>query len=496
MSYTSNLNLLLTPASDTNTTFKTWRVGINGEDDSNMLKIDAAYGNLDTRVTAAQAKADSVAEKVFGGGIETWKDVQDIVRSGAAAQYFDIGDQLVAEKLSSVTANKGSSTGITGVSVTAATFLTAIGETKAGTYTYTYDGANWRDVGGATVALTTTYGVELTGTPAVGDVVNVVVATTSYTFDIIGIDHDTPSDNTKTHSMTLQLHNQLSSTMTFDAKEAFYYAENGLTAGTYHFTVQDDAWYTSDNGKTYQFTLASDAAAGSQLVFGNAYDATFANSTISVYSSADSTTAAQTATVTLGSSGTDLGAVNNTGNMNHMHRALRGNNRWTQSSLRQWLNTDGAANTWWTAKNNFDRPSNASVAGFLKDFDASFLAVLGDVSKSTQLSVADGYGLEASTERFFLLSRPEVYMGAERSTDGPDGKVYTYYGPGYSSLNAPGTGADSHRVKYRGGTAADGWLRTPNASNGNRVRDVNTGGSMDNGNAYSSLGVAPACVIV
>jgi len=496
MSYTSNLNLLLTPASDTTTTFKTWRVGINGESDSNMLKIDAAYGSLDTRVAAAQAKADAVSAKVFGGNIETWKDVQDIVRSGAAAQYFEIGDQLVAEKLSSVTANKGSSTGITAVSVTAATFLTAIGETKAGTYTYTYDGANWRDSDGTTVALTTTYGVSLTGTPVTGDVVNVVVATTSYTFDIIGFDHDTPSDNEYTHSMTLQLHDQLGSAMVFDAKEAFYYAANGLTAGTYHFTVQDDAWYTSDNGKVYQFTLASDAPAGSQLVFGNSYNATFANSTISVYSSATSTTAAQTATVTLGSSGTDLGAVNNTGNMNHMHRALLGNNRWTQSSLRQWLNTDGAANTWWTAKNNFDRPSNAGTVGFMKDFDASFLAVLGDVDKTTQLSVADGYGLEATSERFFLLSRPEVYMGAERSTDGADGKVYAYYGPGFSSLSAPGTGADSHRIKYRGGSAASWWLRTPYASIGDSVRFVHTDGSMYNYGAGSSYGVAPACVIV
>ena len=492
---TKNLGLMLTAENDTTTTFKAWRVGMNGETNSNMTIIDEAYGNMDAAVKAAQAKADAVSEKVFGGEINSWKDVQDIVRSGAAAQYFDIGDQLVAEKLTSITGSVGSSTGITAVTVTNSTFLTAVGETRGGTYTYTFDGHNWRDESGATVNLTT-YGIALTGTPAVGDTAIVTVATSSYTFDIIGIDHDTPSNTDYTHSMTIQLHDEYSSNMVYDAREAFYYAADGLTAGTYHFTVQDDAWYTSDNNKVYQFTLASDVPEGGQLVFGNAYNATFANSTISVFDSSASTTASQTATVTLGSGGTDLGAVNNTGNMNHMHRALAGNNRWTQSSLRQWLNTSEAANGWWVAKNNFDRPSNAGTDGFLRNFDAAFLSVLGDVDKTTQLSVADGYGLETSEERFFLLSRPEVYMGAERSQDGADGTVYAYYGPGYSSLNAPGTGADSHRVKYKGGSANYWWLRTPSAGNGTNVRFVHPDGSMHSPNADTSTGVAPACAIV
>ena len=37
MSNTPNLNLMLTPEDDTTTTFKDWRTGINGEDDSNMV---------------------------------------------------------------------------------------------------------------------------------------------------------------------------------------------------------------------------------------------------------------------------------------------------------------------------------------------------------------------------------------------------------------------------------------------------------------------------
>ena len=65
MSYTQNLSLLLTPEADTTTTFKSWRVGINGEGDSNMTKIDDAFGTLDSGVKAAQAKADAVSAKVY-----------------------------------------------------------------------------------------------------------------------------------------------------------------------------------------------------------------------------------------------------------------------------------------------------------------------------------------------------------------------------------------------------------------------------------------------
>lgn len=50
-SFTPNISLLLTPADDTTMTFKEWRVGINGEgNNSNMAKIDAKFGDVDSRL--------------------------------------------------------------------------------------------------------------------------------------------------------------------------------------------------------------------------------------------------------------------------------------------------------------------------------------------------------------------------------------------------------------------------------------------------------------
>lgn len=52
----------------------------------------------------------------------------------------------------------------------------------------------------------------------IGDQFTVMKGSTPLVFDVIGIDHDIPTDSTKTHSMTLQLHDCLTS-LQFDARE-------------------------------------------------------------------------------------------------------------------------------------------------------------------------------------------------------------------------------------------------------------------------------------
>ena len=43
------------------------------------------------------------------------------------------------------------------------------------------------------------------------------------------------------------------------------------------------------------------------------------------------------------------------------------------------------------------------------------------------------------------------------------------------------------------GSARNAWLRSPNPSNGNNVRNVNTDGSLNNNNAYNGNGAAVDC---
>ena len=104
--------------------------------------------------------------------------------------------------------------------------------------------------------------------------------------------------------------------------------------------------------------------------------------------------------------------------------------------------------------------------------------------------------MHVAEERFFLLSRPEVFAGVERSADGADGEPYEFYGAGYSDYTSPNTGADTNRLKYRNGTVYYWWLRAPSSGYGFGVRYVSSTGSLGYYGAGISVGVAPACVIV
>ena len=324
-------------------------------------------------------------------------------------------------------------------------------------------------------------------------------------WDIIGFDHDVPADTNYTHSMTLGLHDVLNQAMKLSESQATWYIDEntypqGLSAGTYFFTLPENYAVADGGGKTYNFTLTNAVPVGGQIHFDWLQNKNAADCKILTYTSPEEKEYIEEVGVTEGEGGTampTLSVAAVTDNTNCVYRMRYGSNNWSDSALRQWLNTDAEGNAWWEPKTVFDRPSsNVATAGFLKGFDPAFLDVIGEVTKTTQQSVSDGYGLETSTERFFLLSRPEIYAGTERSADGADGTVYAYYGVGYSDLTAPGTGADSNRIKYRSGSATYWWLRTPNSTGGSNVRSVNPTGILNTNYAYSSFGIAPACVIV
>ena len=127
--------------------------------------------------------------------------------------------------------------------------------------------------------------------------------------------------------------------------------------------------------------------------------------------------------------------------------------------------------------------------------DAGFLAVLGNITKVTaKNTVTDGGGSDTTTEKFFLLSRSEVYGGVEVS--GVDeGAAYPYYAD-YSDLSAAGAGRDSNRIKYRDGAAQPWWIRTSYFGDGYSARAVGTAGTVTGNSAYNSYRIAPACNII
>lgn len=422
---------------------------------------------------------------------ETWADVQAIVRSGLAAKVFAIGDWFTVEKAKSASATVDG-TGVTSASVTMITFLDKVGVTRAGLYDFEYNGAVWV-YAGEPVTLSE-FGITASGTPANGDHIVVSLLTENLVFDVIGIDHDTPSDAQFTHSLTLGLHDCYANVQ-FDGTEALFYCETELAAGTYNFTLLAGYDTTYGGGKTYQFTLTSAVPAGGVIMFPWGWQVQASTVKVSTYESRTATTAIESVSVAEGTSGTSLESL---GECNHTHRIRYGSNNYNESAIRQWMNSDGAAGTFWVSKTNYDRPPswNASLNGFLYGMDKSFVDIVGNVKKLTALNTltdnTDASFVETD-EKFFLFSNDELYFATENGVD--QGEPYAYY-ENYSTLAAAGSGADSNRTKYLNGTARYYWMRSPYPWNAGNVRLVNPDGSLGSYYAYGSYGAAPACCIV
>ena len=245
------------------------------------------------------------------------------------------------------------------------------------------------------------------------------------------------------------------------------------------------------NGKTYQFTLTKAVPKGGQIVWNGAWDQDPLKYDIKTYASPTSTTVIETVKPTEGTGGTELTTLNSG------QRMCYGSNNYKESAVREWLNSDKVAGSVWTPATNYDRPPSwvSNKAGFMNGMDADFLAVIGKTTKVTcRNNVTDGGGSDTTKDKFFLLSRRELFMGDEVSSV-KEGEPYPYYS-NYSDYTSPNTGADSNRVKYKNGSPQWQWERTPGAGNSGYVRYVNVTGGLNNSYANNSGGVAPTCNVI
>lgn len=308
-------------------------------------------------------------------------------------------------------------------------------------------------------------------------------------WDIIGMDIDTPSDPQYTHSLTLLMHEPYDF-IQFGAPQAMYYAETELAAGTYNVTPKNGWSGGMGNGKTYQFTLTKPVPAGGQIVWNGAWDKDPINYKIKTYESQTSTTEIETVTPVEGSGGTELTPLN------HPHRMCYGSNNYKESAIRQLINSAQPAGSVWTPQTKYDRPPNwvTSKAGFINGLDTDFLSVIGKTKKKTTRCRLIDTGIDETDDKFFLLSRSEIYAGNEYS-DCDEGSPYPYFA-NYSDYTSPNTGVDKNRIKYKNGAPQWWWGRTPSSGNAGSVRSVGTAGQLSSSDANSTIGGVLACNII
>lgn len=216
----------------------------------------------------------------------------------------------------------------------------------------------------------------------------------------------------KVPGMYLQWHFCSPFGVQFDAAEAFYYAETELAAGTYNIIVGDNWGNNCKKNEQYQFTLSKPVPAGGQIAgFYSMPDKAAAEWTVQTFTDAKSTTPIETVKPTAGSNGTNLGTLSfaGDGKLNSLQRVAYGYNRWSQSAIRQYLNSAKAAGQWWEPQHKWDRPPAelASKPGFLSGYSDDFLNAIKPVRVRTALNTVTDAAVgtyEDTYDKIFLAS--------------------------------------------------------------------------------------------
>lgn len=290
----------------------------------------------------------------------------------------------------------------------------------------------------------------------------------------------------------------------FSQFQAMYYSENGEPADTYYFNIPT-TWSAAAAGK-YHFTLTEPVPAGGQIVGPKLLADSASGWKVSTYASPSSTTPIETVDVIAGQDGTNLGDLTPAGSspLNSIHRIGYGSNRYSQSAIRQWLNSDAAAGLWWNPQNNYDRPPDqlASKPGFLSGYEDDFLAILSPSKVVTALNTVSDSGIgtyESTYDKVFLPSLEEIFCTPQLANT--EGEAWELY----KRLVGQTTPAGYHpsvydAYKMRGIEAPTGGtqyvrLRSANRGGAHNTWNMGTGGNGCSYYAYDALRGLPALEI-
>lgn len=196
-------------------------------------------------------------------------------------------------------------------------------------------------------------------------------------------------------------------------------------------------------------------------------------------------------------------------NNSDSNRQKHGNNRYSISNIRQWLNSDAEAGKWYVAQHEADQaPSSTDYVscnaysgdtGFLNGFSESFKRALLETTLTVGLNtVTDGGESETVTDKVFLASNTEVGLANENSI--VEGSLFPIFSDDASRIayvTAEGLADSDYGGKPANDTTAwYWWLRTPQSTNARFVRDAHTSGALGSNYAYSgNMGVRPLCNI-
>lgn len=210
----------------------------------------------------------------------------------------------------------------------------------------------------------------------------------------------------------------------FSHERAFLACPDGLAAGTYHFDFAETWGSNIKPGITYQFTLTRAVEKGGRLA--GCYGAPDTSpSSWNVYSyGSDGITLNETVSVSTGSAGTNLGTMKSIvrqGNLNCFQEMAYGNNRWSTSALRQYLNSDATKGNWWKPQDPWDIAPNqlSTNDGFLCGMNAEMLRNIVPIKTITRTNGnTDGDVEDVTYDKIIIPSLEQIYIQPQVSNEG------------------------------------------------------------------------------
>ena len=290
-------------------------------------------------------------------------------------------------------------------------------------------------------------------------------------WDVIGFNRDT-AVNGSPYTMTLQTHNVLPRYV-FDQREGFYYAESGLTAGSWFGSLPYGKHPNRFANSTFQINLNEEIPYNSVFVMDWKDDQPLSDAVIYVYKEGTSTPI-QTIPI-----------LGNTSNGYELYISSYpdcglGNNSWKKSCMYQYLNEQNRI-----SNSQLDLPYKDVFRGFSKGFDADFLSALGKF-RVAEHNVETGSTVWTE-ELFSLPSLGNVNAGQSCSEDTV---VYDAFSGETDEIAA------QKRIKTRNGDFAPYLLRSPVQDTYNRVYYVASNGTISSAYACTEMGFSPICCVM
>ena len=434
---------------------------------------DASVEAKDSAERAAESAEESAEKALDVAGIieagremllsavKTPKAMALACRLGLANKLFSIEDKFTVERANDISVSIGTSVGITGATLDEDVWLMHSGTVGSGTYCFFFGGSSWL-FGGVPVNLAD-FGITVTGTPSLHDEIIVKEIADSLEMCVADVD-----ENGKYISF---IPSRALGYLPFDAKEALYYCETGLTAGTYSFTLPSNYDVNYIEGwEAFNFELSHDVPAGGHIVLWWDYQSRISFAQIATFATPSDQIPIEYNYILEGLDGTCLGAIKARGaiegNVNNINRARYGSNIYKNSSMRQFINSTAKKGEWWHSTSKFDRaPYYAEyLDGLLHGVDPELISVLADQTYVTCLPrstlAAEDPRTVTLTDKVVLPARVEVY-GGEADGDNPEGVPLPLFRE-RSTLPSPGQGVDSGRaILNTDGNNARVWLRSP-----------------------------------